>query len=165
MRSNWARTPSRQSGPIFFCRLHITLVVPDWQCCPGKGYTKKAAISHKDQRVHSYILKLENANEQQQVNTSPLFQRIVRFCFLFDHIILGINNINKQSDPIYAPNFQTYYCPPVKNFKGTFINSAKKQTSQMFVVTHSPFIIHIENRRNDKVIVLARDGDPYDISS
>jgi hypothetical protein len=35
----------------------------------------------------------------------------------------------------------------------------------MFVVTHSPFIIHIENRRNDKVIVLARDGDPYDISS
>ena len=116
MRSNWARTPSRQSGSIFFCRLHITLVVPDWQCCPGKGYTKKAAISHKDQRVHSYILKLENANEQQQVNTSPLFQRIVRFCFLFDHIILGINNINKQSDPIYAPNFQTYYCPPVKNF-------------------------------------------------
>ena len=29
----------------------------------------------------------------------------------------------------------------------------------MFVVTHSPFIIHNENRRNDKVIVLARDDN------
>ena len=31
------------------------------------------------------------------------------------------------------------------------------QTSQIFAVTHSPFIIHNENRRNDKVIVLTRD--------
>ena len=38
-----------------------------------------------------------------------------------------------------------------------FTNDAEQQTSQMFVVTHSPFIIHNENRRNDKVIVLARD--------
>jgi len=29
----------------------------------------------------------------------------------------------------------------------------------MFVVTHSPFIIHNENRRNDKVIVLERDKE------
>lgn len=44
-------------------------------------------------------------------------------------------------------------------YKGIFTNDAEQQTSQMFVVTHSPFIIHNENRRNDKVIVLARDEE------
>ena len=42
-------------------------------------------------------------------------------------------------------------------YKDIFTNDAEQQTSQMFVVTHSPFIIHNENRRNDKVIVLALD--------
>ena len=32
------------------------------------------------------------------------------------------------------------------------------QTSQIFVVTHSPFIIHNENRKNDKILVLKRDA-------
>lgn len=75
--------------------------------------------------VHLCILKSENTNEQQQVNTSPnlsknskiLFSFIgVYPCgFLFDHIILGINNINKKSNPIYEnpkfPNilFSTIY--------------------------------------------------------
>lgn len=44
-------------------------------------------------------------------------------------------------------------------YKGIFTNDSGKQTSQMFVVTHSPFIIHNENRRNDKVIVLERDEE------
>lgn len=44
-------------------------------------------------------------------------------------------------------------------YKGIFTNDAEQQTSQMFVVTHSPFIIHNENRRNDKVIVLARNEE------
>lgn len=43
-------------------------------------------------------------------------------------------------------------------YKGIFSDAEGKQTSQIFVVTHSPFIIHNENRRNDKVIVLARDS-------
>lgn len=42
-------------------------------------------------------------------------------------------------------------------YRGIFTDSKGRQTSQMFVVTHSPFIVHNENRRNDKVIVLARD--------
>ena len=33
------------------------------------------------------------------------------------------------------------------------------QTSQLFIATHSPFIIHNENRVNDKVFVLKRDND------
>lgn len=42
-------------------------------------------------------------------------------------------------------------------YKGIFTDENGVQTSQIFAVTHSPFIIHNENRRNDKVIVLARD--------
>ena len=42
-------------------------------------------------------------------------------------------------------------------YRGIFTDKEGKQTSQIFAVTHSPFIIHNENRRNDKVIVLARD--------
>lgn len=39
-------------------------------------------------------------------------------------------------------------------YKGIFTDESGHQTSQIFAVTHSPFIIHNENRRNDKVIVL-----------
>lgn len=42
-------------------------------------------------------------------------------------------------------------------YKGIFTNFEGVQTSQLFVATHSPFIIHNENRKNDKVIILKRD--------
>ena len=44
-------------------------------------------------------------------------------------------------------------------YKSIFTNEAGIQTSQIFVVTHSPFIIHNPQRKNDKVIVLGRDKD------
>lgn len=42
-------------------------------------------------------------------------------------------------------------------YKGIFTNDEGIQTSQLFAVTHSPFVIHNNNRRNDKIIILARD--------
>jgi len=42
-------------------------------------------------------------------------------------------------------------------YKGMFTDLNGSQTSQIFVVTHSPFIIHNERRKNDKVLVLVRD--------
>lgn len=54
--------------------------------------------------------------------------------------------------PIWQMKIMDYY-------RSIFTNSSGEQTSQMFVVTHSPFIIHNENRRNDKVIVLARNDE------
>lgn len=44
-------------------------------------------------------------------------------------------------------------------YKGIFTDKNGIQTSQIFVVTHSPFIIHNENRKNDKVIVLSHDKE------
>ena len=47
----------------------------------------------------------------------------------------------------------------VDYYKSIFTDSRGVQSSQIFIVTHSPFILHNENRRNDKVIVLHRGDD------
>lgn len=44
-------------------------------------------------------------------------------------------------------------------YKAIFTDEKGFQTSQIFCVTHSPFIIHNERRRDDKVLVLSRDGN------
>lgn len=48
-------------------------------------------------------------------------------------------------------------------YKKLFTNEKGIQTSQIFFVTHSPFIIHNENRNNDKIIILKKDekGDVF----
>tara|TARA_B100000949_G_C14275687_1_gene449379 strand:+ start:278 stop:1963 length:1686 start_codon:yes stop_codon:yes gene_type:complete len=43
-------------------------------------------------------------------------------------------------------------------FKQLFISEGK-QTSQLIISTHSPFVIHNSNRNNDKVIVLQKNAD------
>lgn len=44
-------------------------------------------------------------------------------------------------------------------YRKIFTDTEGNLSSQIFVVTHSPFIIHGEDRENDKVIVLQRDSD------
>ena len=44
-------------------------------------------------------------------------------------------------------------------YKDIYTDENGSQTSQIFVVTHSPFIIHNENRKNDKVIITKRNED------
>lgn len=41
--------------------------------------------------------------------------------------------------------------------KSLFTDESNKQTSQLIVATHSPFILHNDTRANDKVIVLRKD--------
>lgn len=52
------------------------------------------------------------------------------------------------------PNWQ---CKVMNFYKDIFTDNSGKQTSQIFTVTHSPFIVHNDNRINDKVIVLGRN--------
>lgn len=52
--------------------------------------------------------------------------------------------------PEWQKRILNYYCDIFRNSEG-------QQTSQIFFVTHSPFIIHNENRKNDKVIILSRN--------
>ena len=44
-------------------------------------------------------------------------------------------------------------------YKNLFIDENGNQSSQIFVATHSPFIIHNDNRYNDKVIILNKDSN------
>lgn len=41
-------------------------------------------------------------------------------------------------------------------YKNLFIDDYNRQTSQLIVATHSPFVIHNKNRKNDKIVVLKR---------
>ena len=83
-------------------------------------------------------------------------QIIYRGCFLLkdanvlNDAIVFIDEPEISLHPNWQKKIMDYY-------KGIFTNENGVQTSQIFAVTHSPFIIHNENRRNDKVIVLARD--------
>lgn len=47
----------------------------------------------------------------------------------------------------------------IQFYKKLFIDTQGKQTSQIFIATHSPFIINNSSRYNDKVIVLCRNKD------
>ncbi len=45
----------------------------------------------------------------------------------------------------------------IEYFRRMCIDETGKQICQIFVATHSPFILHSPNRKNDKVIVLKKD--------
>lgn len=83
-------------------------------------------------------------------------QVVYRGCFLLKDVnatngaIVFIDEPEISLHPTWQIKIMDYY-------KGIFTGEDGKQTSQIFAVTHSPFVIHNENRRNDKVIILARN--------
>lgn len=83
-------------------------------------------------------------------------QVLYRGCFLLKDVnatngaIVFIDEPEISLHPTWQMKIMDYY-------KGIFTDENGNQTSQIFAATHSPFIIHNDNRRNDKVIVLARD--------
>lgn len=85
-------------------------------------------------------------------------QIVYRGCFLLkdkeamNGAFVFIDEPEISLHPIWQKKIMDYY-------KGIFTNAEDVQTSQIFAVTHSPFVIHNENRKNDKVIVLKRDAE------
>ena len=83
-------------------------------------------------------------------------QVVYRGCFLLRDVnatngaFVFLDEPEISLHPTWQKKIMDYY-------KGIFTNNEGVQTSQIFTVTHSPFIIHNDNRKNDKVIVLARD--------
>jgi predicted ATPase len=72
----------------------------------------------------------------------------------------GILALIDEPELSLHPNWQLKI---IDFYKRLFTNEKGIQTSQIFFVTHSPFIIHNENRNNDKVIILKKDekGDIF----
>lgn len=85
-------------------------------------------------------------------------QIVYRGCFLLkdkeamNGAFVFIDEPEISLHPVWQKKIMDYY-------KGIFTNNEGIQTSQIFAVTHSPFVIHNENRKNDKVIVLKRDTE------
>lgn len=87
-------------------------------------------------------------------------QIVYRGCFMLRNInaLTGAFVFIDEPEISMHPEWQK----KILNFyKRIFTTESGIQTSQIFVVTHSPFIIHNENRYNDKVIVLERDEDNH----
>lgn len=85
-------------------------------------------------------------------------QVVYRGCFLLKDInaINGAFVFIDEPEISLHPDWQSKI---MDYYKGIFTNSEGIQTSQIFTVTHSPFVIHNENRKNDKIIVLSRNDD------
>lgn len=85
-------------------------------------------------------------------------QIVYRGCFL----LKDVNALNGAFVFIDEPEISLH--PSWQNkimeyYKSIYTNDNNAQTSQIFAVTHSPFIVHNEYRKNDKVIVLARNSN------
>lgn len=84
-------------------------------------------------------------------------QVVYRGCFL----LKDVNATNGAFVFIDEPEISLHPNWQVKvmdYYKGIFTNCGK-QTSQIFAVTHSPFVIHNDTRSDDKVIILSRDDN------
>ena len=115
------------------------------------------------------IIRIENKNGRKVIlfkknnedipidNLSSGEKQIVyRGCFLLKDVnalhgaFVFLDEPEISLHPSWQAKIMNYY-------KNIFTDKNGIQTSQIFVVTHSPFIIHNDSRKNDKVIVLTRD--------
>lgn len=104
------------------------------------------------------IFKKAEASVPIEALSSGEKQIVYRGCFLLkDANAIGgtfvfIDEPEISLHPIWQMKVMDYY-------KSIFSNVEGVQTSQIFTATHSPFVIHNERRKNDKVIVLARNDE------
>jgi len=104
----------------------------------------------------SIIFKKYNKPVEIDNLSSGEKQIVYRGCFL----LKDINSMNGAFVFIDEPEISLH--PSWQNkimdfYKNIFTDQEGKQTSQIFTVTHSPFVVHNNNRKNDKVIVLQRN--------
>ena len=109
----------------------------------GEGY--KEILFNKNGK----FIPIENLSSGEK-------QIVYRGCSILKNIQLlkdsfvCIDEPEISMHPVWQDKILDYY-------KRMLIDENGVQTSQLFVATHSPFIIHNENRKNDKVIILNID--------
>lgn len=113
----------------------------------------------KNNAGHKTILFQKNGKDISiDALSSGEKQIVYRGCFL----LKDANAINGAFVFIDEPEISLHPSWQMKimdYYKSIFTDNFGTQTSQIFAVTHSPFVIHNENRINDKVIVLSRDDN------
>lgn len=106
---------------------------------------------------HKEILFKKNGHDVRVDQLSSGEKQIVyRGCFMLkdSHALRGSFVFIDEPEISLHPSWQEKI---LHFYKSLFQDEDGSQTSQIFCVTHSPFIIHDENRYNDKVIVLAKN--------
>jgi predicted ATPase len=113
--------------------------------------------------------RIENVNNQKQIifeekgKEMPISQLssgekqiVFRGSFLLKDKESSMGALVLIDEPEISlhPNWQLKV---VSFFKKLFTNIEGNQTSQIILTTHSPFIIHNVNRKDDKVIILQKD--------
>lgn len=106
---------------------------------------------------HKVILFSKNgSNVPIDALSSGEKQIVYRGCFL----LKDVNALNGAFVFLDEPEISLHPKWQMKimdYYKSIFTDDSGNQTSQIIAVTHSPFIIHNENRKNDKVIILDRN--------
>lgn len=102
------------------------------------------------------VFKKHNQDIALDALSSGEKQIVYRGCFLLQNVnatreaFVFIDEPEISLHPSWQAKILNYY-------KSIFTDGDGSQTSQVFIATHSPFIIHNDNRRNDKVIVLSHN--------
>lgn len=112
------------------------------------------------------VIYFKKYNKRIPINSlsSGEKQIVYRGCFLLKDVnaMHGASIFIDEPEISMHPEWQKKI---MEYYKDIFTDEDGKQTSQIFAVTHSPFIIHNENRNNDKVIVLTRkDSGEIEVS-
>lgn len=147
----------RDNPDVSFSRLQIPQRIP--------RFTKAFDLIFDDLRYdrvdnregHKVILFKKNGHDVRVDQLSSGEKQIVyRGCFMLkdSNALRGSFVFIDEPEISLHPSWQEKI---LHFYKSLFQDEGGHQTSQIFCVTHSPFIIHDDKRYNDKVIVLARN--------
>lgn len=152
-------TAARRNPQAMVKDLPVNLRMPRFTNAFSYMFNDLPAYDHIENRnEHKEVIFQKDGKQFTLDNLSSGEKQIVfRGCFLLKDInaLNGAVVFIDEPEISLHPNWQKKI---LDYYKRIFTDKNGMQTSQIFAVTHSPFVIHNENRKNDKVIVLARDG-------
>lgn len=118
---------------------------------------KISRVSNEKENKEVYFI--ENGNEMRIEELSSGEKQIV---FRAGNYLKNRDSINEQIVLIDEPEISlhpTWQMNIVPFYQKLVSGGKEQQKVQLFVATHSPFVIHNKNRINDKVIILKKNED------
>lgn len=120
---------------------------------------------------HKRFVGIDNKDNQKkvifeefgkQMEISQLSSGEKQIVFRGGFLLRNLGTINGATVLVDEPELSLHpqWQLKILNFlKGLFTDEKGKQTSQLIVATHSPFILHNDTRANDKVIVMKKNEE------
>ena len=97
----------------------------------------------------------------KEVDIDQLSSGEKQIIFRGGYVLLNLGNLNGSVFLIDEPEISLHpkwQLKIVDFYKNIFSDIDGRQTSQIFVTTHSPFILHNYLRKNDRVVIIKRDA-------